>query len=147
MRALMIGLAFALGLMLTPTASAQSFPPGPWRGVWTTPEHYEYQAELDFTVAMGGQVTGQIRWMLVQSPQHEQQTKIGMRGVEYVEGTFSQDYGILNLRGVRVDDPQHVIGPDQYRFAVSPNGQYLVGMSANNGAWDGRIELTRFGPN
>lgn len=146
MRVLMIALACVLGLVLTPTASAQSFPPGPWRGVWTTPDHYEYQAELDFTVEMGGHVTGQIRWMLVQSPAQEQQTKIGQRGTEFVEGTFSQDNGILNLRGVRVDAPQ-LISPDQYRLAVSPDGQYIVGMSANRGNWDGRLELTRFGPN
>jgi hypothetical protein len=95
---------------------------------------------------MGGGVHGQIRWMLVRSPRHEEQAKIGARGVEYVEGAFDQSTGALNLRGVRVDDPNHILGVDEYRLIVSPDGQYIVGLTGEHGTWLGRIELTRFGP-
>ena len=38
------------------------------------------------------------------------------------------------------------IGLDVYRLAVSPNGQYIAGITSENDTWQGRIELTRFGP-
>jgi hypothetical protein len=63
-----------------------------------------------------------------------------------VEGTFSIDTSALTLRGTRTDDPNAIIGVDTYRLAVSPNGQYIVGLTENNGTWQGRIDLTRFGP-
>jgi hypothetical protein len=146
MRLLILCCALFLGLSLAAPASAQGFPPGPWRGVWVNTDHQsEYRGELDFTVELNGRVQGQIRWMLVRSPQHEQQARIGARGVEYVEGTFDIDTGALNLRGTRVDDPT-LIGVDEYRLIVSPNGQHIVGMTRDQGTWGGRMELTRFGP-
>jgi hypothetical protein len=138
-------LAFVLGLALAAPASAQGFPPGPWRGVWTSGEH-EYQAELDFTLENSGRVQGQIRWMLVRSPDHEQQANIGQRGTEFVEGQFDIDTGVLTLRGTRLEDPHRILGVDEYRLVVSPNGQYIVGLTADHGSWRGRMELTRFGP-
>lgn len=148
MRIFMLCLAFVVGLALVTPASAQGFPPGPWRGTWTggAGSGSEFQAELNFTMDLQGHVQGQFRWMLVQSPRHEDQAKIGMRGVEHVEGSFDIQTGSLTLRGTRIDDPNHVIGPDVYRLVVSPNGQYIVGISENGGNWQGRIELTRFGP-
>lgn len=147
MRILMICLAVAAGLLCAAPASAQGFPPGPWRGVWHNGgESYEYQAELDFTVQNNGDVNGQITWMLVRSPQIEQQNKIGLRAIEFVEGAFDIDTGALALRGTRTDDPNGIIGTDVYRLVVSPNGQYIAGITADGGAWTGRIELTRFGP-
>lgn len=148
MRFLMLCLALAAGLMFAAPASAQGFPPGPWRGTWTTGANpgYEYQAELDFTLENSGRVTGQFRWMLVQSPRLEEQSKIGSRAVEYVEGEFDIAAGSLTLRGTRKDDPHSIIGLDVYRLAVSPNGQYIVGVTSDNDTWQGRLALTRFGP-
>jgi hypothetical protein len=148
MRVLFACLSLIFALVIAAPASAQGFPPGPWRGIWTTDANpgYEYQAELDFTVENSGRVTGQFRWMLVRSPQHEEQPKIGMRAIEFIEGALDTSTGSLTLRGVRTDDPNGIIGPDTYRLAVSPNGQYIAGVTDNNGTWQGRIELTRFGP-
>ncbi len=147
MRLLILCWALVLGLVFAAPASAQGFPPGPWRGVWVNTDHqYEYQGELDFTVALDGAVRGQIRCMLVRSPRHEQQAKIGMRAVEHVEGTFDIQTGALNLRGVREDDANDIIGVDEYRLIVSPNGQHIVGITRDDGSWGGRFELTRFGP-
>ncbi len=145
MRFLMLCLALVAGLLFAAPASAQGFPPGPWRGVWTS-EAYQYQAELNFTVENSGRVEGQITWMLVSSPRPEEQGKIGMRAVEHVEGTFDIQSGALTLHGTRTDDPNAIIGVDTYRLAVSPNGQYIAGITENNGSWQGRIDLTRFGP-
>lgn len=148
MRILFACLSLIFALVVAAPASAQGFPPGPWRGVWTTDANpgYEYQAELNFTLENSGRVTGQIRWMLVRSPRPEEQSKIGLRAIEFVEGAFDPATGSLTLHGVRTDDPNGIIGPDTYRLAVSPNGQYIAGVTDNNGTWQGRIELTRFGP-
>ena len=146
MRFLLACLAFVFALSIAAPTSAQGFPPGPWRGVWTNSGQYEYQAELDFTMELSGRVVGQIRWMLVRSPRHEEQVKIGLRGVEYVEGAFDAQTGALTLRGTRLDDPHQILGADEYRLVVSPDGQYIAGLTANNGTWLGRVELTRFGP-
>lgn len=146
MRFLLACLAFVLVMSAAAPASAQGFPPGPWRGVWTNEAGHEYQAELDMTIALDGRVEGSIRWMLVQSPHHEEQARIGLRGVEYIEGAFDAATGALTLRGTRLDDPNGILGLDEYRLVVSPNGQYVVGLTQSNGTWLGRIELTRFGP-
>ena len=144
MRHLILCLAFALSLGWAPGASAQSFPPGPWRGVWTTLDgQSEYQAELDFTTEMGGRVHGQIRWMLVRTARPELLAHIGERGTEYIEGAFDQSTGALIVHGVRLEDPRHILGVDNYRLIASPDGHYIVGISADAGAWTGRIDLTR----
>ena len=144
MRHLILCLAFALSLGLAPEPSAQSFPPGPWRGVWTTlDDQSEYQAELDFTTEIGGRVHGQIRWMLVRTSRPELRAEIGARGTEYIEGAFDQSTGALNVHGVRLEDPRHILGVDDYRLIASPDGHYIVGISADTGGWQGRIELTR----
>lgn len=143
MRILILCLAFVLGLSLAPAAAAQSFPPGPWRGVWTTLDgQYEYQAELDFTTEMGGHITGQIRWMLVRTSQREQIPNIGARGTEYIEGNFESS-GALIFHGTRLDDPHHILGVDDYRLVTSPDGHYIAGITSQNGTWQGRLDLTR----
>lgn len=143
MRVLALCLAFALTLIFSPTASSQSFPPGPWRGVWTTLDgQFEYQAELNFVTEMGGHVTGQIRWMLVRTPQREQIPNIGQRATEFIEGRFEES-GALIIHGVRVDDPHHIIGVDEYRLVASPDGHYIAGITGENGTWQGRMDLTR----
>jgi hypothetical protein len=146
MRLLLACLVFVLGLGLAQPASAQGFPPGPWRGVWTNAEGHEYQAELDFTMDLQGRVEGQIRWMLVRSPRHEEQARIGLRGVEHVEGAFDAATGALTLRGVRLDDPAHILALGEYRLVASPDGQFIVGLTTDQGAWVGRMELVRSGP-
>ena len=144
MRIFVLCLAFLLGLSLAPAASAQSFPPGPWRGVWTTLDgQYEYQAELDFTTEMGGRVHGQIRWMLVRTSRREQQADIGAHGTEYIEGTFDQSTGALNVHGVRLEDPRHILGTDEYRLVASPDGHYIAGITSQDRTWQGRLDLTR----
>ena len=143
MRILILCLAFAFGIATAPHASAQSFPPGPWRGVWTTLDgQYEYQAELDFTTEIGGAVHAQIRWMLVRSPDREQQSSIGARGTEFIEGAFT-DTGALMLHGTRLEDPHHILAVDDYRLVASPDGHYIVGITGENGTWQGRLNLTR----
>lgn len=146
MRFLMICLALVAGLLFAAPASAQGFPPGPWVGVWVNGDQtYEYGAELDFTVENSGRVDGQITWTLTGAPA-EMQHNIGKQAVEYVEGALDLSTGSLTLQGTRRDDPHEIIGIDTYRLAVSPNGQYITGLTADNGTWRGRIDLVRTGP-
>jgi hypothetical protein len=146
MRIFTISLAFVVTLLFANPASAQGFPPGPWRGAWTGSEGHKYQAELNVTLEASGRVSGQIRWELVTSPRPEEQAKIGLRGIEYVEGELDIQTGSLTLHGTRLYDPNGILGADVYRLVVSPNGQYIVGLTENNGTWRGRIDLTRSGP-
>jgi hypothetical protein len=90
-----------------------------------------------------GRISGQIDWMLVQSPRPEEQAKIGLHGIEFVEGALDPSTGAITLRGVRLDDPNRILGADEYRLVAAPNGQYIVGLTANHGTWEGRIELAR----
>lgn len=146
MRFLITCLALAAGLLFAAPASAQGFPPGPWQGAWVNGDRtYEYHAELNFTLENSGRVEGQITWTLTRAPP-EMQRNIGKQAVEYVEGAFDIDAGALTLRGTRKDDPLEIIGLDVYRLAVSPNGQYIAGITSDNGTWQGRIDLTRTGP-
>jgi hypothetical protein len=145
MRFLMLCLALVAGLLFATPSSAQGFPPGPWEGTWKS-DGYEYRAELDFTLQNSGRVDGQIRWTLLVSPRAEEQNRIGLQATEYVEGAFDIAVGSLTLQGTRRDDPHEIIGLDTYRLAVSPNGQYMAGLTADNGTWHGRIDLERIGP-
>ena len=130
------------------TALEQTALAGPWRGVWTrTNSDYEYQAELSFAAPVQGKITGEIRWMLVQSPQVEEQDKIGLRGTEYLEGNYDAHTHVANVAGVRLDDPNGILGPDVYRFLMSPDGTQMIGLSLTNDRnWTGRLSLTRLAP-
>lgn len=121
---------------------------GPWRGVWTRANSdYEYQAELSFAAPVQGKITGEIRWMLVQSPQVEEQDKIGLRGTEYLEGDYDARTHVAIVAGVRLDDPNGILGPDVYRFLMSPDGTQMIGLSLTNDRnWTGRLSLTRLAP-
>lgn len=145
MSRLLACLAFVLYLGAAAPASGQGFPPGPWRGLWTSEAGHEYQAELDFTMQLDGRVEGQIRWMLVWSPRQDEQAKIGLRGVEHVEGAFDASTGALTLRTTRLDDPNQILRTAEYRLVASPDGRYIAGLTTDQGAWVGRMHLTRFG--
>ena len=121
---------------------------GPWRGVWTRKNSdYEYQAELSFAAPVQGKITGEIRWMLVQSPRADEQAKIGLRGTEYLEGNYDARTHVANVAGVRLDDPNGILGPDSYRFLMSPDGLQMIGLSLTNDMnWTGRLDLSRLAP-
>lgn len=81
--------------------------------------------------------------MLVRTSQRELIPSIGQRGAEFIEGTFDQSTGALNVRDVRLEDPHHIIGTDEYRLMASPDGHYIAGITAENGTWQGRMDLVR----
>ena len=130
------------------TALEQAALAGPWRGVWTRKNsEYEYQAELRFAAPVKGKITGEIRWMLVQSPRVEEQDKIGLRGTEYLEGNYDARTHVANVAGVRLDDPNGILGPDDYRFLMSPDGTQMIGLSLTSDSnWAGRLDLSRLVP-
>jgi hypothetical protein len=143
MRAILFAIAFIFAAIWDVSALAQNPASGPWRGVWSKPG-FEYQAQLAFTTQKADYVQGRFTWMLVQTPRAEEQAKIGMRGVEYVEGTFDAATGALTLRGTKLDDPNRILGTDSYRLIMSPDGRYIVGLTGAQGTWEGRIELKRY---
>jgi hypothetical protein len=150
MRTLLASFFLAVATSAVPafadTAADQSMLEGPWRGVWTAPGPYEYQAEMVIHEDDNGHVLGQINWMLVRTPNPEEQSKISDRGIEYVEGQYDPTLHALSLEGTRVDDPHHILGPDVYRMIVTDDGQYMLGATQNGTTWAGRIELQNYRP-
>lgn len=145
MRAFLFCLAAICGLGLSGAGLAQSGDlTGPWRGVWTNANRqYEYRAELTLESDASGRVEGAILWTLVRSPRASEQQRLGLSATEYVAGRYEPASGALLLTGTHKDDPHNIIGLDAYRLIVSGDGRQIVGMTYNDGAWGGRIDLSR----
>lgn len=125
-------------------AADPALPTGPWWGAWTNSAgDYEYRAELSISVQPDGRASGKIVWTLVRSPRPQEQAKLGLQGVEYVEGTYDMETRAVNLAGRRRDDPHNIIGLDSYRFTISKDGRQVSGATYDHGTWGGRIDLER----
>ena len=117
---------------------------GPWRGIWHRDDpYYQYAGVMTLTPKAGGRVEGAISWTLLRSPLASEQAKIGMKGIEYVEGQYDPATGALNFAGVKVDDPNRILGMDRYRLVMSENGKVITGLTRGDGAWLGQLDLLR----
>lgn len=116
---------------------------GSWSGPWAAPDGYLYLAQMQLTVDSANNVTGSIHWTLKVSPRKSEKSKIGLAGTEYVQGTFYPDSNALDLEGIRLDDPHHVLGTDVYRLRLSDTGNAMGGLTSNHGRWDATFILVR----
>ncbi len=139
-----LSLALAAVLFLAPGAEAQDVLPATtqWDVEWRNPDGYFYTADFRLLVA-GSNVTGVCTWTLRASPRAEEQGKVGLTGVEYVEGTYDAQGGTLFFNGLRLEDPNAVLGMDQYRLLVSPGAARMAGMTSNGGSWTGELKGAR----
>ena len=68
--------------------------------------------------------------------------KVGMTGKESVSGEMVGE-GFLVLKGVGKEDPDNIIGLDQYRLALADNGDVIGGITRNSGPWTGQLIAMR----
>ncbi|MCE5193870.1 MAG: hypothetical protein LLF28_00180 [Nitrospiraceae bacterium] len=116
---------------------------GTWRGTWYSPKGYVYFAEMHLDVSPDGIISGDIIWTMNNSPQDSDITKIGLKGTEYIRGTYNTQSRVLIFEGYRKDDPNIVIGLDKYRLILSDNNQVIGGITSNHGDWRGLFSLVR----
>ena len=127
---------------------------GAWRGIFTDPAGFVYTAEMTLETGPGcktcavvgdGSIRGKIVWMLRKTPANatpELAAKVGMTGTELVKGKRKGE-GLLVLNGYQKDDPNNIIGLDQYRLAISDDGKVIGGITLNYGPWTGQLFAVR----
>lgn len=129
-------------LLLVGAVAGQSpTPAGTWKGSWDSPDGSVYSATVQLTVAADGSVDGTIDWKLTAARRTDLNPKIGLRGTEYVRGTFDARCRVLTMAGYKLDDPQHILGMDHYELILAPNGAGLGGVTENNDTWTGMLSL------
>lgn len=120
---------------------------GVWVGEWSIegegPDGYLYTGEATFDVNSSNEIDGQIVWTLEKSPFEDEQSKIGLSGVEYVRGTFNPQTLEVDFTGYKKDDPDQIIGMDHYKLTLSVDGTRLTGKTENYGDWKGLFIATR----
>lgn len=141
-------LVFALALMPS-NLLAQDQPGfvGNWQGEWSNPSSYIYIADMQLTAHIDGKILGKIHWTLKQSPNADEQAKLGMSGIEFVSGTYDADSRVLSFDGISKTDPNNILGLDKYKLLLAENSNVMGGITWNNGGWRGVFSLTRAGSN
>lgn len=104
-------------------------PNGDWSGDWNTENSY-FTATANF-VENNGDITGRIIWTLKRTTKPEKIEKIGTSAVKYVEGKFDAETKLLNLRGVRKEDPNNLVILDKYTLSLAEDNKSLLGKSIN----------------
>jgi hypothetical protein len=68
--------------------------------------------------------------------------KVGSTAKESVSGEMAGE-GFFVLKGVVKEDPDNIVGLDQYRLALADNGDVIGGITRNNGSWTGQFIAVR----
>jgi hypothetical protein len=116
---------------------------GTWSGQWSNPAGVIYFAEVHLEAAGNGPVEGQIDWTLMKSARAQDQSKLGLTGVEFVKGKYDQASRVLTIDGYSKTDPNSILGLDKYRLIMAENGAALGGTTWNYGPWSGLFGLQR----
>ena len=110
-----------------------------YRGYWGSfVKSFKYQFEAHFL--LDEKASGYIVWTLVDSPRRYEYKLIGLTATEYVRGSYDQTTRTLKLEGYKKDDPNGIIGLDEYYLNVSDDGQRIYGSTSNYGSWLGWFE-------
>jgi hypothetical protein len=153
-RVLVAGLILLGGLTCAAQTSSVT---GEWHGIWTGPSGAVFTAVLTLetgpscktcAVVSDGGTRGKIVWTLKKVGSNASDTyasKVGMTGTEFVKGEMKGD-GLLVLNGYEKDDPNGIIGIDQYRLAISDNGKVVGGITLSGGSWTGQFIAVRAQP-
>lgn len=104
-------------------------PGGDWAGDWNTENSY-FTATANFT-DKNGDVSGRIVWTLQRTTKPEKLPNIGTSAVEYVAGKFDSETKLLNLTGLRKDDPNNLVILDKYTLSLAEDNKTLIGKSIN----------------
>lgn len=120
-------------------------PAGHWRGEWRSPRGTVYDAEVQLG-ANRNVIQGEIKWTLRSTNGQSLRAKVGLTGVEYVQGEFEPAVGSVTMTGYSEDDPHQIVTPDKYRLTMSADGSQFIGVTFNHGGWDAKLQLTRVSP-
>ncbi|MEQ1606217.1 MAG: hypothetical protein ABL999_15260 [Pyrinomonadaceae bacterium] len=117
---------------------------GKWSGKWSTDSGTLFDFELKLLGTAENGLDGSIRWTMRRTARDDKTDKIGLSATEFVRGSFSPGDGTVKLSGYRKDDPSGVLVMlDEYKLAVSPDGNSLTGSARNGGKWNGHVSLLR----
>lgn len=112
-----------------PVVNESLSPDGVWMGDWNS-KSADYTANVTLE-EKNGKVNGRIVWTLTHTKNQKKSYKIGATAVEYVQGTYDSQTRILNLRGIRKDDPNSIVILDRYNLSLSADNQTIIGKSIN----------------
>lgn len=112
-----------------PVVNENLSPNGNWSGDWNSKSAY-YMATVTLEET-NGRINGRIVWTLKRTSNSQKINKIGASAVEYVQGTYNSQTRMLNLRGIRKDDPNNIVILDRYNLSLSDDNQTLMGKSLN----------------
>jgi hypothetical protein len=113
-----------------------------WQVEWTNPDGYLATGEMVLEVDQSNNIDGSIKWTWKKTPKAREQI-IGLTGIEYISGTYDPQARSVVFQGYEKDDPNNVIGLDEYKLSLSADGSTLSGTSKNNGDWQGQLTATR----
>jgi hypothetical protein len=114
-----------------------------WSGKWTDQIGYLYIAEMHLAVSNDGTVEGEIKWLLKQSPRDYEQAKLGLTGIEFVRGKYNAANRVLSFAGYKKNDPDTILGLDQYKLFLAENEMFIGGITYDNGTWGGLFSVSR----
>lgn len=132
--------AFFLLLSTQLPAQIQQFQ-GNWTKLGTT---YNFEFDLQIRHTDGNAVEGVFHWRVVNYDENEPaskayyEEKIGLTAKEFVRGTYNPKSGEFLLKGYKKEDPNLIIGIDDYKIKMDENGD-IGGDTKAAGTWLGRI--------
>lgn len=104
-------------------------PAGTWAGEWRS-RSADFSAQAIF-FDDNGRISGQIEWTLERTSNPKKIYKVGLKAVEYVQGTYDPVSRRVSLRGVRKDDPNGLVILDRYNLSLAENNRTMSGKSIN----------------
>ena len=110
---------------------------GVWEGEWTDSSGYRYGAILEIKVNSQNNISGSVDWTLLESRQGGDQSKIGAKAKEFIQGTYDPDIRRANFKTTQMDDPSNIIGRSTYSLLLSEDGTDLSG-SASTGIFSSK---------
>lgn len=118
-------------------------PSGVWKGNWTSEKGGLSEAEMTLNDEGANQISGFIVWTLQRSVNPNKSEKVGMKAVEYVQGTYDPLTRVISVTGYEKKDPNDLIVLDSYKLSLSENNNELRGSTRNQGKWSGNLKLER----
>jgi hypothetical protein len=127
----------------TNPANALFKPSGVWIGAWSSEKGGFSEAEMTLNDEGANQISGFIVWTLRRSVNPNKSEKVGMKAVEYVQGTYDPLTRVISVTGYEKKDPNDLIVLDSYKLSLSENNNKLRGSTRNQGKWSGTLKLER----
>lgn len=126
----------------TPPPPPFTSPSGTWQGQWTNGKGSVFGQQLTLRDGGNGRLSGQVIHTLQQTVNPQKMDKIGLTAVEYVQGNYDPKTKMINLSGVRKNDPNNIIILDKYRLSISADDSTIAGATVG-GRSGGRISLRK----